>query len=67
MISHLSFDQVSFIKKSLGNPTGSRLIFRASEHEFKASAFHAECDNVEDTFVVVKTEFDRTIAGFTHY
>ena len=43
------------------------MIFRASEHGFKASAFHKNCDNINDTLVLVRSEFDRTIGGYSHY
>ena len=53
--------------EELRNPFQIKLIFRASEHGFKASAFHDHCDNIEDTLVLVHTEFDKKIAGFSHY
>lgn len=43
------------------------LLFRASEHGFKASAFHEKCDKKVDTVVLVRTEFGKTIGGFSHY
>ena len=42
-------------------------IFRASEHQFKASAFHKKCDNIEDTLTLIRTDFGKTIGGFNHY
>jgi hypothetical protein len=42
-------------------------IFRASEHAFKAGAFHEHCDGTEDTLTLVRTEFGKTIAGYSHY
>ena len=42
-------------------------LFRASEHGFSAEAFHQKCDNQEDTLVLVRTEFGKTIGGYTHY
>ena len=42
-------------------------MFRASEHQFKKDAFHRLCDNVENTLIIVRTEFGKTIAGYTHY
>jgi hypothetical protein len=43
------------------------LMFRASEHAFSAEAFHAHCDDTEDTLALVRTEFGRTLAGYSHY
>ena len=42
-------------------------LFRASEYSFSAKAFHEKCDNQEDTLVLVRTEFGKTIGGYTHY
>ena len=55
------------MNKILNNPVKIERIFRASEHEFKAAAFHHYCDNKEDTLVLVHTEFGKTIGGFPHY
>jgi hypothetical protein len=41
------------------------LIFRASEHEFKANSFYKICDNVTPTFTIIRTSFSKTIAGYT--
>jgi hypothetical protein len=60
-------DKIAFLLKSLGYPSKIQLIFRASQHNFEAAAFHEHCDNIEDTLVLAKTEFGKTIAGFTHY
>ena len=43
------------------------MLFRASKHGFSAKAFHEKCDNQEDTVVLVRTEFGKTIGGYTHY
>ena len=42
-------------------------LFKASENGFRAAAFHEKCDNISDTLVLVRTEFGKTIGGFTHY
>ena len=52
---------------SLNNPKKLELLYRASENGFSAAAFHQKCDNVADTLTIVRTEFGRTIAGFTKY
>jgi hypothetical protein len=41
------------------------LLFRASEHQFKAAKFHQYCDNIPDTVTFVRTEFGKTIAAYT--
>lgn len=41
------------------------LIFRASEHEFLAQEFHKHCDGVNDTFTLIRTDFGKTMAGYT--
>ena len=56
-----------FISDSLCRPSSLRLLFRASEHQFRAKAFHSKCDGINDTFVLVRTEFGKTIAGYSGY
>ena len=51
----------------LNKPRNIKLLFRGSEHNFKAEAFHKNCDNIKNTLTVVRTEFGKTIAGFSHY
>ena len=51
----------------LKNPKRIELLYRASDFDFMASAFHLRCDNIEDTLVIARTDKKRTIAGFTHY
>ena len=60
---------LEFIKKCFNNPKQLklRLIFRASEHEFRAAAFHQKCDNIANTLTVARTEFGKTIGGFSKY
>ena len=55
----------SFIQDALGDPKKLNLVFRASEHGFKALAFHEKCDNLPNTLTIIKTEFNRRIAGYT--
>ena len=52
---------------SLCHPSSLKLMFRASEHSFSAEAFHRHCDKAEDTFVLVHTEFGKTIGAYSHY
>ena len=56
-----------FISDSLCRPSAMRLLFRASEHKFSAEAFHRHCDRAENTFVLVRTKFGKTIAGYSGY
>ena len=51
----------------LNKPRNIKLLFRGSEYKFKAEAFHRICDNIHNTLTVVRTEFGKTIAGFSHY
>ena len=60
-------EQAAFLKNILGNPRRIERIFRASEHNFKVAAFHEKCDNKRDTLTLVRTEFGRTIGGYSHY
>ena len=41
------------------------VIFRASEHNFQASAFHAACDGASPTLVIVKSDTGYICGGFT--
>ena len=41
------------------------LLYRGSRDGFSAAEFHKKCDNVANTLVLVKTEYGKTIAGFT--
>jgi hypothetical protein len=56
--------QIKFIVGALDNPKQFKRIFRASENDFKASCFHAICDNVPHTLTLVKNEFGRIIGGY---
>ena len=60
-------EDIAYLLKELNQPKGFRFLFRASEHQFKKDAFHMLCDNVENTLIIVRTEFGKTIAGYTHY
>lgn len=42
-----------------------KLLFRASQYGFLAAKFHELCDGKPNTFTLIKTEFGKTIAGFT--
>ena len=51
----------------MDNPYKIKRIFKASEHNFSVTAFHKKCDEILNTLVLVRTEFGKTIGGFTHY
>ena len=55
------------MRDTLNSPVRIEKLFRASEHGFKADAFHEKCDNQNDTLLLVRTEFGKTIGGYTHY
>ena len=49
----------------MDNPAKVDLIFRASENAYQGSQFHAKCDNIPHTLTLIRTEFDKIIAGYT--
>ena len=42
-----------------------KLLFRASEHNFEAKAFHEYCDGKPQTILLVKTNYGKIIGGYT--
>ena len=60
-------EQAEFILKAVNNPKKVERIFRASEHSFSVAAFHQKCDNKADTLTLIRTEFGKTIGGYSHY
>lgn len=52
--------------EGLQKPAKIELLYRGSQNHFSALKFHEACDNIEDTLTLIKTEFGKTIAGFTH-
>ena len=59
--------EVDFIYECLQQPTKLQLLYRASDHGFKVDAFHAACDTVNDTLVLLRTEAGKTIGGYSLY
>ena len=51
----------------LNYPKKVEMIFKASDYNYKAEAFHEKCDNINDTLIILRTEFNKTIGGFTHH
>lgn len=52
---------------ALDKPKRLELLYRASENDFSAAVFHQKCDKISNTLTIARTEFGKTIAGFTHY
>jgi hypothetical protein len=67
LLGSLTFEQKEFVRYSLGSPKELQLLFRASEHDFSAAAFHARCDGTPDTLTLLRTEHGRTLAAYSHY
>ena len=65
--SEPAVEEYTFLKGILNNPRKIDLLYRASEHNFSAASFHQKCDNIPNTLVLVRTEFGKTIGGFTPY
>ena len=40
------------------------MLYRASENNFSIAEFHKKCDNINNTLVLEKTQFDKVIGGF---
>ena len=60
-------EQAEFLFKAVNYPKKVERIFRASEHNFSAAAFHQKCDNKADTLTLIRTEFGKTIGAYSHY
>ena len=61
----LNNSESKYILKTLSFPAEMKLVYRASENEFNLSKFHKICDDMENTFTVIKTEHSKLIGGFT--
>ncbi len=62
LITHETDYIRSIFKKT---PIKFTLLYRASENGYSAAKFHERCDNVPNTMLLVKTEFDKVIGGYT--
>jgi hypothetical protein len=67
LLTELKEEQLRFLNRILNSPKKINRIFRASEHDFSSAAFHTKCNGVTDTLVLVRTEFGKTIGGFTNH
>lgn len=54
-----------FLYTALNKPLQTELIFRASKNNYLAAKFHQICDGIPNTFTIIRTEYNRTIAGYT--
>ena len=46
-------------------PQSAKLLYRASEHNFKIDKFHEKCDNVPHTLTLCETVHGKVIGGYT--
>lgn len=44
---------------------GMKLLYRASENKFSMEKFYEKCSNIPHTLILVKTEFNKIIGGYT--
>jgi hypothetical protein len=58
-------ERMNFIHQALNMPSRLELLFRASEHYFEAHKFHQVCDGIPHTFSVIRTQYGKTLAGYT--
>jgi hypothetical protein len=42
-----------------------KLLFRASDHGFSSESFHKFCDHIPHTLVLIKTNYNKIIGGYT--
>jgi hypothetical protein len=42
-----------------------KLLFRASDHGFSSESFHKICDHIPHTLVLIKTNYNKIIGGYT--
>ena len=60
-------EYIGYAKKMLNNPKKMELLYRGSENNFSAAVFHTKCNNINDTFTLVRTEFGKIIGGYSNY
>lgn len=58
-------EQKRFLFEALEKPREIKLLFRASEHNFRAAEFHKYCDGIANTLTIVKTQYGKIIGGYT--
>lgn len=57
----------SYLIEELNHPKELILLYRGSENNFRAPAFHEKCGDKENTLTIVRTGYGKTIAAFTPY
>ena len=60
-------DDKDYLQGILPRFKKAQLLFRASERGFRAEAFHSECDRRGPTLTIIRTEFGKTIGGYSYY
>ena len=55
----------SYLREWIGNDYEWKLLYRASEHEYKARSFHEYCDNKGPTLIVIKSSNGCVFGGYT--
>eukprot|EP01084_Bolivina_argentea_P096495 173475_1 len=59
------FDFLKLLSNKIPNNKQFNLLFRASEHGFKANEFHKKCDNNGATISIIKSHFGNVFGGYT--
>ena len=66
LIKQLPPPQQKFIKELFGLEHRLQLLFRATQHTgAQVEVFHEKCDGVAHTLTLVRTNFGRTLGGYT--
>eukprot|EP01084_Bolivina_argentea_P140209 246568_1 len=58
-------DFVQSLLAKISNIKRFNLLFRATEHGFKAKDFHNKCDNDGQTITIIKSNFGNIFGGYT--
>jgi hypothetical protein len=61
----MSAECFDFVDQELIEGKDLELIYRGSDHGFKASDFHTKCDNIADTLVVIQSNHGKVFGGRT--
>ena len=67
IINFADTQKKGFLFENLLEPSELKLLFRASHHGWNSHAFHKACDDKEFTLTIYRTEFGKTVAGFTPF
>ena len=54
----------SYLREWIGDSKW-KLLYRASEHHYKAEPFHNHCDNISPTFILIKSKGGWIFGGYT--